>query len=135
MVTMATSSSFFLFLLLLSCFVISHSSSASPALVAKLHSFVETLHQELAPSTVQESAAKGVLRRLIPSHVSSFDLRIVSKDDCGGKSCFQIKNHPLAGKAGNPEISITGTTGVEVCAGLHWYLKYWCGAHVSWEKT
>lgn len=20
-------------------------------------------------------------------------------------------------------------------AGLHWYLKYWCGSHISWEKT
>lgn len=20
-------------------------------------------------------------------------------------------------------------------AGLHWYLKHWCGAHISWEKT
>jgi alpha-N-acetylglucosaminidase len=28
-----------------------------------------------------------------------------------------------------------GTTGVELCAGLHWYIKYWCGAHVSWDKT
>ena len=20
-------------------------------------------------------------------------------------------------------------------SGLHWYLKYWCGAHISWDKT
>lgn len=26
-------------------------------------------------------------------------------------------------------------TGVELSAGLHWYLKHWCDAHVSWEKT
>jgi hypothetical protein len=31
--------------------------------------------------------------------------------------------------------SIRGTTGVEIVSGLHWYLKYWCGAHVSWDKT
>lgn len=30
---------------------------------------------------------------------------------------------------------IRGTTGVELASGLHWYLKYWCGAHVSWDKT
>ncbi|KAF2282888.1 hypothetical protein GH714_043308 [Hevea brasiliensis] len=30
---------------------------------------------------------------------------------------------------------ISGVTGVEVLAGLHWYLKYWCGSHISWEKT
>lgn len=31
--------------------------------------------------------------------------------------------------------SIRGTTAVEIASGLHWYLKYWCGAHISWEKT
>lgn len=30
---------------------------------------------------------------------------------------------------------IEGTTAVEVAAGFHWYLKYWCGVHVSWDKT
>ncbi|ERN18352.1 hypothetical protein AMTR_s00055p00202230 [Amborella trichopoda] len=30
---------------------------------------------------------------------------------------------------------IKGTTGVELSAGLHWYLKHWCGAHISWDKT
>ncbi|KAB1200072.1 Alpha-N-acetylglucosaminidase [Morella rubra] len=24
---------------------------------------------------------------------------------------------------------------VEILAGLHWYLKYQCGSHISWEKT
>ena len=30
---------------------------------------------------------------------------------------------------------IKGTTGVEIASGLHWYLKYKCNAHVSWDKT
>lgn len=30
---------------------------------------------------------------------------------------------------------IKGTTGVELASGLHWYLKYRCGAHISWDKT
>lgn len=30
---------------------------------------------------------------------------------------------------------IQGTTAVELASGLHWYLKYWCGAHISWDKT
>ncbi|XP_059651881.1 alpha-N-acetylglucosaminidase isoform X2 [Cornus florida] len=30
---------------------------------------------------------------------------------------------------------IKGTTAVEIASGLHWYLKYWCGVHVSWDKT
>ena len=30
---------------------------------------------------------------------------------------------------------IKGTTAVEIASGLYWYLKYWCVAHVSWDKT
>jgi alpha-N-acetylglucosaminidase len=24
---------------------------------------------------------------------------------------------------------------VDIVAGLHWYLKHWCGSHISWDKT
>jgi hypothetical protein len=30
---------------------------------------------------------------------------------------------------------ISGTTAVELLSALHWYLKYWCGAHISWSRT
>lgn len=30
---------------------------------------------------------------------------------------------------------IIGVTGVDILAGLHWYLKNWCGSHISWDKT
>lgn len=30
---------------------------------------------------------------------------------------------------------IEGTTGVDIASGLHWYLKHWCGSHISWDKT
>ncbi|KAG6551071.1 hypothetical protein Mapa_007306 [Marchantia paleacea] len=83
----------------------------------------------------QEIAAKGVLRRLLPRHESSFELRIVSEENCGGKACFYIDNHPSKNQAEGPEIRISGTSGVELCAGLYWYLKRWCGAHISWDKT
>ncbi|XP_024018978.1 alpha-N-acetylglucosaminidase [Morus notabilis] len=56
------------------------------------------------------------------------------KDVCHGHSCFILANYNLSSKHG-PEIMIKGTTGVELASGLHWYLKYWCGAHISWDKT
>lgn len=31
--------------------------------------------------------------------------------------------------------SIKGSTAVEIASGLHWYIKYWCEAHISWDKT
>eukprot|EP01018_Ginkgo_biloba_P022651 Gb_23620 [translate_table: standard] len=103
--------------------------------VPELESFINKLDGERAPASVQESAVRGVLQRLLPSHVSSFQFKIVSKAECGGHACFRINNHPFSGKKEDAEIIIKGTTGVEISAGLHWYLKYWCGAHVSWDKT
>uniref|UniRef100_A0A0E0D0R9 Alpha-N-acetylglucosaminidase n=1 Tax=Oryza meridionalis TaxID=40149 RepID=A0A0E0D0R9_9ORYZ len=83
----------------------------------------------------QEAAAAGVLRRLLPSHARSFRFQIVSKGGvCGGSSCFRISNADGSRRNG-AEILIQGTTAVELASGLHWYLKYWCGAHISWDKT
>ncbi|KAF8403783.1 hypothetical protein HHK36_011889 [Tetracentron sinense] len=92
------------------------------------------LDSQRASPSVQEAAAKAVLQRLLPTHLSSFEFKIVSKDVCGGYSCFWINNYNSSSRKG-PEIIIKGTTAVEIASGLHWYLKYWCGAHVSWDKT
>ncbi|CAL4939486.1 unnamed protein product [Urochloa decumbens] len=84
----------------------------------------------------QEVAAAGVLRRLLPSHAHSFSFQIDSKGSvCGQSSCFRISNAVDNLGKGGAEILIQGTTGVELVSGLHWYLKYWCGAHISWDKT
>ncbi|PIN26471.1 Alpha-N-acetylglucosaminidase [Handroanthus impetiginosus] len=90
---------------------------------------------ERAPPSLQIAAAYAALSRIIPSHSSSFQFSIISKDYCGGESCFKLSNHPAVVGGGSPEILISGTTAVELLSGLHWYLKYWCGAHISWSKT
>lgn len=95
---------------------------------------LDRLDSKRVNSSVQESAAKAVLQRLLPTHVNSFHFKIVSKDVCGGSSCFLIDNYKRTSQ-NEPEITIKGTTAVEITSGLHWYIKYWCGAHVSWEKT
>lgn len=100
-----------------------------------LEGLLNKLDEERAPASVQEAAARGVLQRLLPSHSSSFHFEIVSKTKCGEHACFLINNHDSSGSKGSPEIIIKGSTGIELSAGLHWYLKYWCGAHVSWDKT
>uniref|UniRef100_I1PBF0 Alpha-N-acetylglucosaminidase n=1 Tax=Oryza glaberrima TaxID=4538 RepID=I1PBF0_ORYGL len=91
--------------------------------------------RRVASPEEQEAAAAGVLRRLLPSHARSFRFQIVSKGGvCGGSSCFRISNADGSRRNG-AEILIQGTTAVELASGLHWYLKYWCGAHISWDKT
>ncbi|MCO5581342.1 hypothetical protein L7F22_035223 [Adiantum nelumboides] len=88
-----------------------------------------------ASPAIQITAAQGALSRLLPNHSSSFDFRIISQEECGGKACFIIANAELEEKVRGREIRISGTSGVEILAGLHWYLKYWCGVHISWQKT
>lgn len=84
----------------------------------------------------QEGAAAGLLRRLLPFHSGSFSFQIDSKGGvCGQSSCFRISNVVDGSGKGGAEILIQGTTAVELASGLHWYLKYWCGAHISWDKT
>lgn len=100
-----------------------------------IDSLLKRLDSKRPSSSDQESAAKAVLKRLLPSHTHSFLFKIVSKDVCGGHSCFLINNYYKESSRNGPEISIKGTTAVEIASGLHWYLKYWCGAHVSWDKT
>lgn len=44
-----------------------------------IESVLRRLDSKKAPSVVQESAAKGVLQRLLPTHLHSFEFKIVSK--------------------------------------------------------
>ncbi|ONM12890.1 Alpha-N-acetylglucosaminidase [Zea mays] len=97
----------------------------------------ELQRREGSSSAEQEAAARGLLARLLPSHSTSFEFRVISTSTelCGGKTCFVINNHPLFDGEGTPEILILGASGVEISAGFHWYLKHYCAAHISWDKT
>ncbi|KAL3537485.1 hypothetical protein ACH5RR_000851 [Cinchona calisaya] len=122
-----------LFSILLSLIISSSLSSLIEESEA-IESLIKRLDTKRPSSSVQEAAAKGLLQRLLPSHLSSFEFKIISKDTCGGRSCFRISNY--RNSSGNSaEILIEGTTATEITSGLHWYLKYWCYAHISWDKT
>lgn len=122
---------FFILILTQSLLLLSPLASSSPETIKGL---LTRLDSQKSSASVQESAARGVLKRLLPTHLNSFEINIVSKDVCGGHSCFLIENYHSSSQSG-PQIMIKGTTAVEIASGLHWYLKYWCGAHVSWDKT
>lgn len=117
-------------ILVLILFVFPLAQSEQEAIKAIIH----RLDSKTSSPSIQEAAAKGLLRRLLPTHVDSFKFQIVSRDVCGGGSCFLISNFKPSSSNG-AEILIRGTTAVEITSGLYWYLKYWCGAHVSWDKT
>ncbi|EYU29516.1 hypothetical protein MIMGU_mgv1a0184371mg, partial [Erythranthe guttata] len=62
--------------------------------------------RERAPPSLQISAAYAAVSRLIPSHASSFQFNIVTKEFCGGESCFKLSNYPAVNRSGSPEIVI-----------------------------
>uniref|UniRef100_A0A803MI61 Alpha-N-acetylglucosaminidase n=1 Tax=Chenopodium quinoa TaxID=63459 RepID=A0A803MI61_CHEQI len=118
-------------LALLLIFLTCDSSQHNPE---EIRSVINRLDSQRSSPTIQENAAKALLHRLLPSHSSSFIFNIISKDVCGGDSCFRVENYNKSSRH-EPQIVIRGTTAVEIASGLHWYLKYLCGAHISWEKT
>ncbi|KAI8024740.1 Alpha-N-acetylglucosaminidase [Camellia lanceoleosa] len=122
----------FIFLILIILLPISLSSSSEES--GAIEALIGRLEAKRSTPSVQEHAAKAVLHRLLPTHVSSFQFKIVSKGICGGHYCFRITNYKNSSR-NEPKIMIEGITAVEIASGLHWYLKYWCGAHVSWDKT
>ncbi|KAL0364609.1 UNVERIFIED_CONTAM: Alpha-N-acetylglucosaminidase [Sesamum angustifolium] len=102
----------------------SHSSSFQFSIISKAYNFSSL---SLLVIDVYESK---------PHHVAYWlKCERGIQDLCGGEPCFKLNNHPAVSHDGSPEILISGTTGVELLSGLHWYLKYWCGAHISWRKT
>ncbi|XP_072090950.1 alpha-N-acetylglucosaminidase [Arachis hypogaea] len=124
-----------IFLIILQSLWFPNPALSSTAGLDSISRLLRIQDRQRAPPSVQEAAAAAVVHRLLPSHSSSFHFRIISKDECGSDYCFVVKNHPAYTRAGDPQILIAGTTGVDIVAGLHWYLKQRCGSHISWDKT
>ncbi|MGP4001964.1 alpha-N-acetylglucosaminidase [Streptomyces sp. 8N706] len=70
------------------------------------------------------SAADAALRRLLPGHAGQFRLEALS----GGRERFRV-----TGSTGR--IEVAGTSPAVLLTGVHWYLKYVCGAHISWSGS
>ena len=75
-----------------------------------------------------------LVERLLPNHAGSNLIEFRGRHRDGGCAegarCFSIQNGDKPGT-----ISIAGSTGVEQAAGLHHYLRRFCGAHLGWEAT
>ena len=75
-----------------------------------------------------------LMERLLPNHAGSNLIEFRGRHRDGGCAegarCFSIQNGDKPGT-----ISIAGSTGVEQAAGLHHYLRRFCGAHLGWEAT
>lgn len=79
---------------------------------------------QAAPHALDTSAARAALNRRLPHHADQFRLRLLPPQ--GGADRFRV-----SGKRG--AIEVYGTTPATLLAGVHWYLKYVCGAHIAWN--
>ncbi|VGO18013.1 alpha-N-acetylglucosaminidase [Pontiella sulfatireligans] len=80
-----------------------------------------------APAIVTEAsqieAARGVIDRLVPGLSKQLKLEIIPQEE--GKDVFEVDR---AGK----QVVLRGSSGVALCSGFNWYLKYSCNCHISW---
>ncbi|HUX96225.1 MAG TPA: alpha-N-acetylglucosaminidase [Bacteroidales bacterium] len=69
-------------------------------------------------------SAMGVIERVLPEHSKQFILRTLEKE--GENDIFEIE-------AKNNKIHISGTSGIAICSGFNYYLKYICNATWNWR--
>ncbi|MFE1952920.1 alpha-N-acetylglucosaminidase [Streptomyces sp. NPDC059524] len=77
-----------------------------------------------AAPALDTDAARAALNRRLPRHADQFRLRLTPGQ--GGGDRFRV-----TGETGRVEVE--GTTPAVLLAGVHWYLKYTCGAHIAWN--
>ncbi|KAL1509052.1 hypothetical protein ABEB36_003853 [Hypothenemus hampei] len=79
-------------------------------------------------SSVQQESVEKLIQRILPERYKEFSIKIESNFTLANKEAFQINKI-------NETIEIVGTTGVIAATGFHYYLKYYCNAHISWEVS
>ncbi|MGJ1264844.1 alpha-N-acetylglucosaminidase [Sphingobacterium spiritivorum] len=67
---------------------------------------------------------KGLINRLIPSHADQFEIAYIPKVD--SLDVFEIEQV-------NGKLYLRGNNGVSVASALHYYLKNFCNADISWN--
>ncbi|WP_169305639.1 alpha-N-acetylglucosaminidase [Sphingobacterium alkalisoli] len=72
------------------------------------------------------SAAEALIKRLLPNKAEYFEVLIPNSDE-EGEDFFEII--PKDGK-----VVLKGNNPVSVASALHWYLKYLCNCHISWNS-
>ena len=69
-----------------------------------------------AAANTPEAAARGVLERLLPDRAGEFALGSIPRQ--AGRDVFELES--AGGK-----IVVRGSSGVAICSGLNWHLKYY----------
>ncbi|WP_206336109.1 alpha-N-acetylglucosaminidase N-terminal domain-containing protein, partial [Streptomyces torulosus] len=70
--------------------------------------------------------ARSALNRLLPGHAGQFRLSLLDRDGV-------VDRFRVTGTTGH--IQVRATTPATLLMGVHWYLKYVCGAHLAWNGS
>lgn len=75
---------------------------------------------------------RAALERLLPEHADQFHLSTLSTPTTpkGGSGTDRFRVDGATGR-----IEVAATSPAAALTGVHWYLKYVCGAHISWSGT
>jgi alpha-N-acetylglucosaminidase len=76
-----------------------------------------------ASASTAKTAARGVLQRLLPDHLSHFEFQNIPHED--NHDVFELESQ-------GDTIVLRGSSGVAMCSALNWYLEHYCRCHVSW---
>ncbi|WP_328539145.1 alpha-N-acetylglucosaminidase [Streptomyces sp. NBC_00344] len=76
-----------------------------------------------ARASLDTGPARAALHRLLPHHADQFRLTPLT-----GRERFRV-----TGSSGRIEVAATGPA--VALTGVHWYLKYVCRAHISWNSS
>ncbi|RFU86272.1 alpha-N-acetylglucosaminidase [Streptomyces triticagri] len=81
---------------------------------------------EPGPESGRTEAAVAALRRLLPDHADQ--IAVEQLDGAQGGDRFRVEG-------GTGRITVAATSPAAALTGVHWYLKYTCGAHLSWAGS
>jgi hypothetical protein len=81
----------------------------------------------------QAAAVQGLLQRLLPHHAHLFTVTVQPAMGAG----LEGSPSPAWFKAWSDgtHVHVAGSSGVEAAAGIHWFLKEYCGACITWRAT
>lgn len=73
--------------------------------------------------SVNANPVDNLIERIAPGNSKKFKTEIKKRD----KDFFELSQS-------GDKVKITGNTWVNIATGLNWYLKYYCGQHLSWNN-
>ncbi|MEA4936349.1 MAG: alpha-N-acetylglucosaminidase TIM-barrel domain-containing protein, partial [Paludibacter sp.] len=85
------------------------------------------LNAENLSSDQNREAVAALIRRVVPTHASQFEIELITKD-ADDKDFFEIESV-------NGKIVLRGNNGISVASALNYYLKHFTHSSITWNGT